>query len=114
MNLSAWSLRFGSSSPPVRLPKVDLRPDGDDLCRVDRWDRVVARLHLLQVDRVRNSWHLIELARVTPEVRVVLDTLQIAFEITVIGEIESDQGREQAPIRFRYRVTEQVAVLGET
>src|SRR5690606_2053220 len=96
------------STPPMRGGEVDLGTDRNDAGRVDRgMAGVVVPLDMLQVDRIRNARHLVELAGVGPEVGEVHQALEVALEVADVDGVETHQGGEQPPVGFGNAVTNQ-------
>src|SRR3546814_5501759 len=74
---------------------------------------VVVVLDVMQVHRVGDTGHLVELAGVAPQVGVVDETLPVALEVAVVDRIEAHQRGEQAPVGFGHPVAQQVALARE-
>ena len=68
-------------------------------------DDVVARCH-----GRGDAGHLIELAHIVRQVRIVGDALPVAFEQREIGDVEAHQSREQAPVRLGDLIADQIAL----
>ena len=77
-----------------RLQKLQ-RSDRDDPRRIDIVVRViVVTLDVIEIDGLRDSGNLIEIAQVSVEIRIIDDSPKIALEMPVINRIESNQRYE--------------------
>ena len=95
----------------MRRRIIDLRPDRHDARRVDRRvAAVIVRLDVVQVDRLGHARHLVEVAQVVRQVRIVGDPPQIALEMPDIDRIETDERREQPPVGLGDAVPDKVAL----
>ena len=98
----------------MRPIEVQLRAHGHDAGRVDgRMATVVVMLDVRHVDGIRDSRHLVELAKVAREVRIIGDSAQIALEVADVHRIEANERGEEAPVGLRGAVPDEVALLGE-
>src|SRR5262249_344718 len=85
----------------VRRGEIDLRADGNDARRVHlALAAVVMPLDVIDADGLSYSWHLIEITGVIPQIRVVGDPPEIAFEMTVVDGVNPHERGEYAPVRF--------------
>ena len=57
-------------------------------------------LDVFEIDRVGNAWVLIKVHQITLQIWVVDDAAQIALEMAVINDVESDECAEKSPIGF--------------
>ena len=74
---------------------------------------VVVVLDVHHVHGVRNPRHLVELAEVAREVRVVGDSAQVALEVADVHRIEAYERGEEPPVGLRDAVPDEVALPGE-
>lgn len=65
-------------------------------------------LDVLEVHGLFDAGDLIELPKVAAQVGIVGDPANVSLKVAEIDRIETHQGREQAPIRFRQTVTDQI------
>ena len=69
--------------------KVHEGPRGDDAGRVDSaMALVVVPLDVPHIDGVGHTWHLIKIAQVAGQVRVIGDAAQVSLEVTNINHIK--------------------------
>ena len=86
----------------MRKCEVDHGSYGNDAGGIDgAMTLVVVPLDVPQVDRVRDPGHLIELAQVTRQVRIVGDAAPVALEVAHLVGVKTQQRREQPPVRLR-------------
>src|SRR5213594_1552500 len=97
-----------------RVEVVEGRPRGHDTGRVDVPLAVVARFDFMEVEGVLDSRPLIELAQVVGEIRIVLDAADVALEMAIVDEIETQQRRKGAPVGLGDALADEVAALVET
>ena len=84
-----------------RSLEVDDGAERDDAGRVDGGVAlIIVTLDVGEIDRVLDAGCLIELARVGPEVRVIDEPADVAFEVADIDHIEAQERGEQAPVRL--------------
>ena len=83
----------------MRAREIELRSERHDAGRVDMLvAHVVVPLDVIEIHRVRDPRHLVEVPDVFREVRIILDAADIALEMSVLDRIEPRQGREQSPV----------------
>ncbi len=86
----------------VRRVQIQRGPDRYDARRINLIVRhVIMTLDVIEVDRRRDSVVLIEIAQIGPEILVINNTPQIAFEVAVINSVEADQGWKTSASPFR-------------
>ena len=108
--------------PPRRLQAADrrARPCGSSqsMRRSDRHDprridRLVAHVivpgDMVEIHRLRHAGHLVELARIAPEVRIVDQPPAVALEVAVIDRVEAEERGREPPVRLGQPVAHQVA-----
>ena len=61
---------------------------------------VVVTLDVIDADGLGDSRLLIQVEQVTLQVRIIDDATEIAFEMAVIDDVESDQRAKQSPVGF--------------
>ncbi len=99
-------------APPMRRFEIQNRPDGDDPVRIDRVVAVVIVAgDVVHEDRVRHARHLIQRARVIPQIRIIDDAAAVALEVAVIDRIEPHQRGEQTPVGLGHAVAHQEALV---
>ena len=67
-------------------------------------------LDLIDAYRLGDAGHLIKIAGVIPQIGIVGDAPQIAFEMAVINAVKADQRREQPPVSFRDAAINEIAL----
>src|SRR4051794_19927974 len=98
----------------MRCGEVRVWCDGDDPARVDlRVRAVVVAPYLVEPHGAGDSWLLVEVAQVWPQMRIVDDPPQAALEVDRVYGVETDQGREQPPVSLDGLAAEQVTPAGE-
>ena len=98
----------------MRGLEVELGSQGNDASRVQTGaSAVVALLVKVDPDRLSDTWRLVQVADVAPEVGIVDHAAQVALEVPVVHRVEPDQGGEQANVGQRDPVPDQKAVLRE-
>ncbi len=105
--------RVRSAEPPavVRQREVEQRTDRHDAGRVDvAVAAVIVPLDVIETDGVGDARHLIKIAQIIPQIWIVDDAPQIAFEVAVIDGVEANERREQPPIRFRDLPPDQITL----
>src|ERR1700722_6049336 len=96
----------------MRGVEIDRGTLRDDAGWIDgRVAGVVVTLDLIEVDGLGDARDLVQLAQVVPEIWIVDDAPQIAFEVTVVDRFEADERGEQAPVSFGHARTSQVAPM---
>ena len=99
----------------MRLVEIQHRADRHDPRWIDRFVAlIVVTLDVREIRRLSDARPLIELACICPQMRVVDQPANVAFEVSNIHRIEANQRREEAPIRFRYLVARQVSASRQT
>jgi hypothetical protein len=102
------------SFPAVRCGENQERASGHDAGGVEALVApVVVVLDVVHVDGLRYTRLLIEISQISPQVRIVHDASQVAFEVSVVNGVEAHQRRKHAPVGLRYAVAAQVAPLRE-
>ena len=74
---------------------------------------VIVTLDMINVDGVSKAGMLVQVARIAPQVRIIDESPQVAFEVTVVYGVEACQRRKQPNIRFGNRVPYQEALRGQ-
>jgi len=70
-------------------------------------------LDVIDIHRLIDSRLLIKIQHVALKVRVIDDAPQIAFEMAVINDVETNERAKQSPIRFDDSLAEQIATISE-
>ena len=82
---------------------------GDDSSRIDVVvGDVVVAFDVVKVHGLSDARLLVEIAEVTVEVRIINDAADVAFEVSVIHRVETDQRAEEPPIRFDNALAEEI------
>ena len=94
-------------------------------CEVERWPErddsgginfgvrhVIMTLDMIEINRLGDTGLLIQVHQVTLEARVIDNTTDVAFEVTVIDNVKPDERAEKAPIGFDDAIVEQVTPFG--
>ena len=61
---------------------------------------IIVPFDLVDAHCFGDTWYLIKLAQIIPQIGIVGDAAQIALEMTEIDRIKADERREQPPVRF--------------
>ena len=105
----------GERVSSMRAQQVHRGTDGDNTGRIDVIMReVVMPLDVIEIYRVRNAGHLIEVFEVTGQIRVVDDAPEVAFEMSMIDGVKPDEGDKESPIGFDELRAEEIAPLAES
>ena len=98
----------------MRRIEVERRADGHDAGRIDRGVAViVVPFYVVHVDRLGDPRHLVKIAQIVRQARVVLDAPQITLEVAEIDGVETHKRCEQPPVGLGRRVTDEVALLAQ-
>ena len=98
----------------MRFIQILPRPNGDNTRRVD--GLVAAEIvgaNMVEVDRLRDARHLVDVAQETMQVQVVADAVLVALKVGDIDRIKANQRGPQANVRFRQAIARQVAMLAQ-
>ena len=83
----------------MRTGEVQERPDGHDASRVDVVMRdVIMPFDMVEIDRVGNARHLVQVLQIPGEMRVIDNAPEVAFEMAMIHRIEPKQRDKQSPV----------------
>ena len=86
----------------MRRHIVQYRSNSDNTGRIHRLvTGIIVVADMVEVDRLGHPRHLVDFARVRPQVRVVDDTRAIALEMPMIHRIEAEQRHEGAGFTFQ-------------
>src|SRR4029077_6184165 len=103
---------LGDFLASVRLREIERRADGDDAGGINFGVRhVIVTLDMSEGDGLGDTGLLIQVHQVTLEVRVIDDSADVAFEVTVIDDIKPDERAEKAPVGFYDAFVEQVTAF---
>ena len=98
----------------VRQCEVDQRPDRHDPGRIDTAvAAVIVTLDMVEVHRLGDARHLIEIAQVIPEIGIVDDAPHVALEVAVVDRVETHQRGEQPPVGFRNLPPDEITLARE-
>src|SRR5690349_8953330 len=94
----------------MRRVESDLRTDGNDTRRIDlRMAHIIVPLDVIEIYRLFDPRPLIKLAQIVRKIWIVGDPAQIAFEVTDINRIETNERREQPPVGFSDAIASEIA-----
>ena len=65
-------------------------------------------LDVIDAHRLGDSGLLIKIEHVTMEVRVIENATKVTFEVTVVNDVEPNEGAEEAPVGFNDSIAKQV------
>src|SRR6056297_1411595 len=83
----------------VGAVEIERRAHGHHAARIDRAvAAVVMQLDRLELDGLRHPGMLVELAHVIGQVGIVVDTADVAFEMSDVDRVEADQCCEKPPV----------------
>ena len=83
----------------MRASEIQERTDGDDAGRIDVVMRdVIVPFDMVEIDRISDACHLVQVLEITGEVRVIHDAPEAAFEMAMVDGIEPKQRDKQSPI----------------
>ena len=86
----------------MRGPQVLRRADGDDPRRIYIVvSEVVVALDVIEIHRAGDSLNLIKITQVTIQVRIINDSADVAFKMSMVDRIEPDQCDKKSPICFQ-------------
>ena len=95
----------------MRRGEVELGAERHDAGRVHlALAAVVVPLDVIDADGLGDARHLIEIAEIIRQVRVVGDAAQVALEVAVIDRVEADQRGEQPPVGFGHPRAGEIAL----
>ena len=98
----------------MRRFEIQRRAERHDAARIDvAHADVIVPLDVIHVHRLGHARHLIKLAHIVRDVRIVDDAAQVAFEMAVVDGIKANQRREQSPIGFGQALAAQISVCCE-
>jgi len=81
--------------------KVKQGTDGDNASGVDVVvGNVVVAFNVVEVDGFGDARLLVKIAEIALEVGIIDDPAEVAFEMTVINGVETDEGTKETPIGF--------------
>ena len=99
--------------PPVRLRQINRRPDRDNAGRINFGVRhVIMTFDVIEINRLGDAGLLIQVHQISLQVPIIDDPADIAFEVTVIDDVEPNECAKEPPIGFDNVIVEQVAALG--
>ena len=68
----------------------------DDTCRIDSFmAAIIVFLDVVEVDCFCNSWHIVNAFGVIPEVWIVSQMSDIAFEMAIINTVKTNKSCEK-------------------
>jgi len=66
---------------------------------------------MVHVDSQVNSWHLIDATQPVQDAWIILNPLQIAFEMTMINWVKPNYGCEETDVSFSQCGTSQIGAI---
>ena len=91
----------GQPLTPMGYGQVLVGTDRDDTGRIDIVVRdVVMPLDMVEIHGLGNTVGLVEISEIPEEIRIIDDSSNIAFEMSVVDRIEPDQRDKKAPVGF--------------
>src|SRR5690554_2405950 len=100
-----WEYQYTTSYDTCRRLA---RPNRYDTAGVERLDRVVARLDMVDIDSVGNTFQHQDAVHIGMQGRHLTQGVAVALEQPVVSRIEAHQGHEQAQIALGQRLTEEI------
>jgi hypothetical protein len=96
----------------VRSVKVEDWSFGNNASWVDvGMTLVVMHLDVFKVTRFLDSWLLVEVFEIVPEVGIFVNMAQVALEVDVIHRVKTEQSREHTPVGFGDAIATKIALL---
>src|SRR4051812_18438889 len=89
--------------PPAIMPRLEIqrRSERYDAAWIDvQHAHVIVPLDVIDVHPLGHARHLVEIAQIVRQVRIVRDAAQVAFEVAVVDGIEAHERRKQPPVCF--------------
>ena len=74
---------------------------------------VIVPLDVVEAHGLGDAGHLVEIAQVIPEIRIVDDAPQVALEVAVVDRVETHQRGEQPPVGFGDLPPDEIALARE-
>src|SRR6185503_14896204 len=91
--------RSAEAGAVVRRGEVELRTERHDAGRVHlALAPVIVMLDLIEAHHLGDAGHLVEIAQVVRQVRILVDVPPVAFEVRIVDGVEADQRHEEAPV----------------
>ena len=75
---------------------------------------VVVPFDVVEVDGLSNPRLLIKISQIAVQVRVIDDSTEVAFEMSVVNRVKSNKRYEQAPIGFQRLRSKKKSLTGES
>ena len=72
---------------------------------------IIMTFDMIEINRLGDAGPLIQVHQVTLEVGVIDDPADVAFEVTVIDDVKSNECAKEPPIGFNNAIVEQVAAF---
>ena len=92
--------------------KIERRTKRNDARRINFGVRhVIVTLDVIDVNRLGDSRVLIQVQQVPLQIGIIDNPSNVAFEVSVINDVEPDQGTEKPPIGFDDAIAKQVAIV---
>ena len=98
----------------MRRGEVELRTERHDAGRVHlALTPVIVVFDLIEAHRLGNAGHLVEVAQVVRQVRILVYVPPVAFEVRIVDGVEADQRHEEAPVGLGNLRSGEIAALSE-
>src|SRR6266480_4246949 len=106
----AFSQHSPAKDPCLALCcKVERWPERDDSGGINFGVRhVIMTLDMIEINRLGDTGLLIQVHKITLEVRVIDNAADVALEVTVVDDVKPDERAEEAPVGFDDAIVEQV------
>ena len=99
----------------MRFHQVQDRAERHDARRIDLGVcHIVMALDVVEIDRLGDTRLLIEVHQITPQVRIVDDAPEIAFEMPVVDDVEADERAKHSPIGFNDAAGKEITRFRQT
>ena len=97
----------------MNLRQINGRSDRDDAGGINFGVRhIVVTFNVIEIDRGRDPGLLIEVHQITLQIRIIDNPPNVAFEVTVIDNIEPNERAEETPVSFDNALAEQITAAG--
>ncbi len=75
---------------------------------------VVVACDMIEINCVGNPFLLIEIFEISEEIGIIHNAPDVAFEMSMMDRIKSNERHEQAPIRFDKTLTKEISLAGKS
>src|SRR5882724_3466482 len=111
----AFSRHWQAKDPCLALCcQIERWPEWDDSGGINFGVRhVIMTLDMIEINRLGDTGLLIQVHKITLEVRVIDNAADVALEVTMVDDVKPDEGAEKAPVGFDDATVEQVPAFRE-